>query len=412
MVEKKYDWEDGALLEEHTKKKHEILKNYFRQYLLIRCQLPQQEKFRLAIVDGFSGAGLYKCGSFGSPLIFVDVLIKATNEINLLRIAQGIKPIQIDCLLLLNDFDKSVTEQLKKNLTPLLAQAKDTCQNLFIETEYFSQEFEKLYPEIKARLISAKCSNVFFNLDQCGYSDVTSIIIKDIINSWRSAEVLLTFAIRSLLTFLSPNSNAKGVPLEPELKLRIDALLKEGEIMLGKQQWLAEAEKIAFGYLKDCAGFVSPFSINNPSGWQYWLMHFANSYRARQVYNDVLHQSDAQAHFGKAGLKMLSYDPREEGQLYLFDNDSRQEAKKSLYEDIPRFVAESGDTMSMQDFYAAAYSETPAHSQDIHEMIIENTDMEVLTETGGKRRLPNTIKPSDTLKLKSQKSLFFMFPGG
>ena len=59
---------------------------------------------------------------------------------------------------------------------------------------------------------------------------------------------------------------------------------------------------------------------------------------------------------------------------------------------------------------AAAYSETPAHSQDIHEMIIENTDMEVITEQGGKRRQAGTIKPTGTLRLKSQKSLFFMFP--
>ena len=139
-------------------------------------------------------------------------------------------------------------------------------------------------------------------------------------------------------------------------------------------------------------------------------MHFANSHRARQVYNDILHQSDAQAHYGRAGLHMLSYDPSKEGMLYLFDKDSRQAAKESLYEDIPRFIAEAGDTMSVNDFYAAAYSETPAHSHDIHEMIIENTDLEVITETGGKRRQANTIKPTDTLKLKSQKSLFVMFP--
>jgi three-Cys-motif partner protein len=76
VAESPYDWEGGAPLDEHTKKKHTILTEYFRQYLITRCQLPKQEKFRLAIVDGFSGAGVYKCGSFGSPLIFVDVLKK------------------------------------------------------------------------------------------------------------------------------------------------------------------------------------------------------------------------------------------------------------------------------------------------------------------------------------------------
>ena len=90
MAKKNLDWEGGAKLEGHTKKKHAILREYFRQYLITRCQLPQQEKFRLAIVDGFSGAGLYNCGSYGSPLIFVDVLINTTNEINLRRTSQRV----------------------------------------------------------------------------------------------------------------------------------------------------------------------------------------------------------------------------------------------------------------------------------------------------------------------------------
>ncbi len=56
-----------------------------------------------------------------------------------------------------------------------------------------------------------------------------------------------------------------------------------------------------------------------------------------------------------------------------------------MYEEIPRFVAEFGDTLVMEDFYAAAYSETPAHSDDIHEMIIANPDLEIITDSGGKR---------------------------
>jgi three-Cys-motif partner protein len=409
MVSKSYDWEHGAKLEAHTKKKHEILSRYFREYLLTRCKMPQQEKFRLAIVDGFSGAGSYQCGGYGSPLIFIDSLLKAAIEINIDRENQGMKPIVIEALLVFNDHDENVIEQLKQNLIPLLLNV-ESCQHLFIDTEYYSSKFESVYPQIKHRLQTARCRNVFFNLDQCGYSNVTSPIIRDILSSWNSAEVLLTFMIQSLLAFLSPDGKSSGVPMEAEMKAKIDMLLKSEGVMIGKREWLAEAEKIAFTFLKDCATYVSPFSINNPSGWQYWLMHFATSYRARQVYNDVLHQCEAQAHFGRTGLNMLSYDPSHEGQLYLFNADSRQDSKESLYEDIPRFVAESGDAIKVQDFYASAYSETPAHSEDIHEMIMLNDDIEVITESGGLRRKANSIKPTDTLKMKSQKSLFFMFP--
>lgn len=410
MVIKNYDWEGGAALDEHTKKKHSILRKYFRQYLITRCQLPQQEKFRLAIVDGFSGAGLYKCGSYGSPLIFVKTLIDTVKEINLSRINQGMRPIQVSCLFLLNDDKNSVISQLKENMAPLLVEASENSEYLQIQTEFSNDLFENVYPEIKKRLKSAKCRNVFFNLDQCGYSHVTTNIIRDIIDSWVSAEVLLTFMIDSMLTYLSPQKKGSGVPLEKEVKQKIDAILSDSENLLGKKEWLGEAEKIAYDHLKSCATYVSPFSINNPAGWRYWLMHFASSYRARQVYNNILHQEEtSQAHYGRSGLNMLSYNPLNEGQLYLFDADSRESAKEALYDDIPRFIAESGDALVMHDFYAAAYSETPAHSDDIHEMIIENPDMEVITESGGQRRQPNTIKASDTLKLKSQTSMYFMF---
>ena len=410
MVRKNYDWEGGAALDEHTKKKHSILRKYFRQYLITRCQLPQQEKFRLAIVDGFSGAGLYKCGCYGSPLIFVKTLIDTVKEINLSRINQGMRPIQVSCLFLLNDDKNSVISQLKENIAPLLVEASENSEFLQIQTEFFNNLFENVYPEIKKRLKSAKCRNVFFNLDQCGYSHVTTNIIRDIIDSWVSAEVLLTFMIDSMLTYLSPQKKVGGVPLEKKVKQKIDAILSDSENLLGKKEWLGEAEKIAYDHLKSCATYVSPFSINNPTGWRYWLMHFASSYRARQVYNNILHQEEtSQAHYGRSGLNMLSYNPLNEGQLYLFDADSRESAKEALYDDIPRFIAESGDALVMHDFYAAAYSETPAHSDDIHEMIIENPDMEVITESGGQRRQPNTIKASDTLKLKSQTSMYFMF---
>ena len=66
MVEKRYEWADVAKLEEHSRRKHKILREYCFDYLTVRCKLPQQERFRLAIVDGFAGGGRYQCGTSGS----------------------------------------------------------------------------------------------------------------------------------------------------------------------------------------------------------------------------------------------------------------------------------------------------------------------------------------------------------
>ena len=116
----------------------------------------------------------------------------------------------------------------------------------------------------------------------------------------------------------------------------------------------------------------------------YWLIHFANFYRARQVYNNILHQnSSAQAHFGRSGLNMLAYDPTHEaGTLYLFDQSGRESAKGQLLEDIPRLISESGDVIGVWGFYESIYNAILAHTDDVHTAII-NLDIEVITPAGG-----------------------------
>ena len=124
----------------------------------------------------------------------------------------------------------------------------------------------------------------------------------------------------------------------------------------------------------------------------------------------VLHDNaSTQAHFGRSGLNMLSYDPRDEGQVYLFDVSGRQSAQEQLMNDIPRLVRDQGDAIGIEAFYEGIYNVTPAHRDDIHKAIAENTDLEVLTPGGGTRRKPNTISVGDTLRLKAQPSFFPMF---
>lgn len=413
MTKKAYDWENGAVLEDHTRKKHAVLRRYLREYLITRCQNPHQEKFRLVIVDAFAGGGLYVCGSFGSPLLFVDELSKSTTEINFRRAKKGLKPVAIECLLLLNDAKASVVEQLRRNIAPLLPKIDEESPLLSVQVEFSAKKFEDLYSPLVRRINRANCRNVIFNLDQCGYSSVTGQVIADIMVRWRSAEVFLTFAIETLLTYLTQKNGYSNLAFDSELRVKVRELQADAHSLLTKQEWMGSAERIVYSHFGQCAPYVSPFSINNPGGWRYWLMHFANSHRARQVYNDVLHEdSSVQAHFGRPGLRMLSYDPTDECRLYLFDNDSRELARNALIDEIPTLLAESGDAMPMLEFYESAYSATPAHTDDIHEMIIQNTDIEVITESGGKRRKPAAIRPSDTLKLKSQRSMFFMFDGG
>lgn len=302
---------------------------------------------------------------------------------------------------------------LKGRVEPLVAAARAEVPKLHLQVVYFDKPFEELYPEAKALLAQGRYQNVLFNLDQYGHSDVEAKTITDIGTSFSSAEVFYTFAISSLLAFL-PKSNpallAKHLSFLGATPTNISVL----ESQMSKNEWLGAAERLVFEAFRSCAQFVSPFSINNPSGWRYWLIHFANNnYRARQEYNNVLHQnSSMQAHFGRSGLNMLAFDPaHDEGSLYLFDVSGRTRAKEQLLEDIPRLVTEFGDAVSVSQFYSSIYNMTPAHMDDIHGAMIENTDLEIVTETGGERRKHNTIRPDDTLRMKKQRTMFPLFLG-
>lgn len=411
MSKKPYSWQAGAALEEHSRRKHKVIGEYVARYLAVRCQLPQQSRFRLAIIDGFAGGGRYKCGSPGSPLIFMKELRTATEQFNIKRQAEGVSPLDIECLLVLNDFDQDTVELLKTNAAPVIAEINENVPRLHLRVEYRNAKFDELYPEVKQLLERGSYQNVLFNLDQCGTGSVEINTIGDIVASFTSVEIFYTFGIQTLLAFLHQTDRAALVKqlapfgVSPDDLSRLDGLMS-------KDAWLGAAERLVFDSFRRCANYVSPFSIHNPDGWRYWLIHFANSVRARQEYNNILHQnSSAQAHYGRSGLDMLSYDPSEaDSMLYLFDETGRAEARKQLHDDIPRLITKYGDALLVGDFYAGIYNATPAHMLDINTAIIENPDLEVITEQGGgERRKANTIKTSDILRLKQQRSFFPIF---
>lgn len=405
-----YSWTNGATLDDHSRRKHAILREYFRQYLTVRCQIAQQTKFRLAIVDGFAGGGRYSCGTAGSPILFIEELDRTLNEINIRRAVQGMGSVEIEALLILNDAEPNVTAMLKSHCDPLEAALKSKPSKLHIRIAYMSADFETAYTGIKALIVEGRFRNVLYNLDQYGYASVTLGTLQDILRtpSAPSTEVFYTFAIETLLTYLSAR--------DPELLKRqlaqfniTPANLSVLEGVMTKDEWLGAAERLVFDTLKGCARYVSPFSIRNPKGWRYWMLHFANNYRARQEYNILLHGAGELAHFGRSGLHMLHYNPDQDGKLYLFDNAGRITARDQLLQDIPRLVSKSGDAMLVGEFYEAAYSETPAHKDDIHSAMLSSEDLEIVTPNSGERRSANTIKVGDIIRLKNQRSFYPMF---
>ena len=409
MARAQYDWEKGVDLAPHTARKHQVLRKYFEEYLRIRCAIPQQKRFKLAVIDGFAGGGRYSDGEAGSPIIFIETLAKLSAEINIERQSSGMAPLEFGCHLFFNDENSNVIERLKEMMAPVLIEAQESAPKLFLDIHYRSEQFEEAYPKIREQLINSGCRNVLFNLDQYGDKGVSKRTLRDILSTFSPhGEIFLTFSIKPLLTFLQ-KSNLQA--LQSRLAhLEIDARnLEQLDSEMNSGEWLGTAESIVFDNFRDCANYVSTFSITNPNGWRYWLIHFSNVFRARQVYNDILHKNaNLQAHFGRSGLNlsMHSYNPRWDGQLYLFKDEDRQTARNELMEDIPKVVKGFGDSISVEELFRSVCNLTPSHSEDINNAMLLNPDLEVLTLKGNPRRKPNAIRPDDTLRMKAQKSFF------
>ncbi len=403
MVKREYDWENGAEIGPHSKIKLQIIDEYLREYVRVRCSLPQQERFRLSFVDGFCGAGEYRCGTQGSPLTVLHALKTVSAEINFKRRVDGFKPITFEFFMYFNDLSTPAIQSLRGKVDAFIEELKHNTERTSFNIAYFEGDFGKNFSEISHQVLASKVRNTIFNLDQYGHSDVSEQHLRTALSLTRSSEVFLTFSIRSFLAFISPT--------QLQHSRIFNGRISDIALHKSKKEWLAAVEKVVFEEFHTLAKFVSPFSINNPEGWEYWLVHFANFYRARQVYNDILHRKkNSQAHVGRSGLQMLRYNSLEETSLYLFDAASRQGAREELLTDVPRYIADgtAEKYISVGDFFDQIYNQTPAHSDDINNTLIKSPDIEVLTVTGGKRRKPQMIMRTDTIRLTPQRVFHFL----
>lgn len=73
------------LIEEHSKAKLAVLRRYLRAYFERLSVNPSREEFRLDLIDGFSGGGVFTDGGSvvsGTPLIMIEESEAAHERLN------------------------------------------------------------------------------------------------------------------------------------------------------------------------------------------------------------------------------------------------------------------------------------------------------------------------------------------
>ena len=205
----KYVWVVGSSpppLDPHSVVKHEIVREYLSRYVQVLMSNYVIDRLVLSIVDGFAGGGEYsgeKAGEFvpGSPQIVIDAL---TEQGALLNVGRE-KPRTLDVRYYFVEKTRSNFEYLNALLTARYGVHRKG-QDIITLPGTFQKNFAGIRKDIQSR--SRKHRSIFL-LDQYAWDQVPGALLKEIFSTIEGAEVILTFAVDSLISFLSDNHKSR-----------------------------------------------------------------------------------------------------------------------------------------------------------------------------------------------------------
>lgn len=285
----RWDWltQTFPTIDPHSKIKHQIIDEYIQAYIDVLMRNQLMPELGLSIVDGFSGGGIYHDGAggthFGSPVIALEAIQESEVRNNQDRIKPrtirsqhhfvDVKPENIACL---------------HSVLATRGHAPRVGQDVHLHTAEFTQALPIIAQKLKQ---FGKGERVLFLLDQYGYGDVPFPRIKWIFQNLSSAEVLLTFNVDFLVTYLADRqANRKAISnigLDHHVPWSTLKDLKAHQPRNWQyiiQRFLSEGIKQESGAEYMTVFFIRPAG-NNPMA--YWFIHLANNYRANDVMKKI-----------------------------------------------------------------------------------------------------------------------------
>ncbi len=421
MTLKQYNWKDGPdFIQQHSVAKHRILQAYLAAYFRTLVSSPNQDVLRLTLVDGFAGGGLYVHNDTretvkGSPFIFLE----ATREANFLINKDRRKPVQLQVDYFFTEADRHAYMHLVKVLRE--AGYGDRIGNgIYIDHARFQDKADAIIEFIKKK--SPKNGRSIFALDQYGYKEVPTHLMRKIFEALPSAEVILTFGVDSFMNFANDGEQIKDL-LDGLGLPDIFAGRSIEEIKASDRDWRLFLQSTLYRRLVENCGarHFTPFFIRNRGGHgDYWLIHMSQHPRARDVMTEVHWANNNYfIHYGGAGLDMfqvVGYDPVHDA-TYLqqsdlgfeFDDVAKKATLAALMEHIPRRVYAKEAGMTFSQLFEGTCNGSPASASLYRESLsrlVQESAIEVIGIDGTRRRSAAQVRDTDQLRRPIQRSLF------
>lgn len=402
---KKYLWEIGSpppILEQHSAVKHRIIESYVRNYVRTVMAQATIPRLQLTLVDGFSGGGCYLAedGSGfvdGSPLLMMRAVREARALLNIGRNT----PREVRVNYELIDIEPKTIEYLNywlkaRNSDGALDQ--EDVRRIDIRCADFLKELPRIKAAIKARKMGERA---IFLLDQYNYDELPMTEMAEILTGVEKSEIILTFNVGSLLTFIADQAANR----KPMAKIGLERYIPWDQIGSLKasdsQGWRQVLQRhVAHGIKSEVGAkyatlfFVKPLGSNT---WDYWLIHLCNNYKAHEVMKD-LHWEHA-TEFGhelEPGVFMQGYDANRDYAYtqqnpFDFGPDSREQCVEGIREHLGRQIYTLNQPTTLRELIEGCVSRSPGSTQHFLEAarVLHVSKDVVICDASGKVRRPS-----------------------
>lgn len=410
----KFKWnldESPPPIEEHSRAKLSVLRSYLRAYFDRLSVNLARDEFRLDLVDGFAGGGIFQDGNEivpGTPLIMLEESETAKTRLN-----QGrIKHLNFDFKYYFIDKAKAHTDHLKKVLIERGYQVSDN--EIVIRNSLFQDAAKDIIAEIHRR--QPRAGRAIFLLDQTGFSQVDMNLVAQIFQKLPTAEVIFTFAADALVNFLAdrPAIVQAVAPLDLTPQSISDLIqLKEGD---GGRALVQRVFRDKIRSVTN-ATYDTPFFIRpERSRRTLWFLHLSRHPTAWDVMMQChWNNRNTFEHYGPGGFEMMGWDNLNSGTLPLlrFGKIDERQMRKQILDAMPDrlFALASEGAITIDAVRHELANETAARFSDMDSIILElsrEKEIEILDADNKVRssRL-RKLRPHDRIAIPKQMRMFF-----
>jgi three-Cys-motif partner protein len=271
MAVKHYEWDGQDVVEAHSLAKHDLIHNYIVHYIRTLTSRPAMGEFKLTLVDGFAGGGLYRDRNgatvLGSPLR----MLKAVQEAKAWR-RTAIPGPDLDWKIQFYfvERDERVLQLLKKTVIDEFGQSFAESHVRFVAST-FQVACPQIIEAIKGsakKLRAGQGGRAIFFLDQYGYKDLPFPLLRSILRTLPNAELVFNFGVDDLIDYLPNGPYSKALA-----NIGLDGSALQGENR-GHPRWRQFLQAQVAQQLVEQIGAktFTPFFIRRDAAHRdYWL---------------------------------------------------------------------------------------------------------------------------------------------